>query len=409
MEPSPAIHHLLTGYLEDTLTAEQEQELFALLQKYPQDDFWAPYLQKIGLEQAEDGTYDKGRWQSMAEGILRHAGATGLAPATIPVPPRPGRTIPRYGLAAAAAVLLLAGPAIYISRFVHPHVAPKASFVSKAVLDDAPPGGSRATLTLAGGQQIVLDSSRNGELATQGNSRIRKLREGELTYTAETGNTTDPGGLNTLSTPRGGQYALTLSDGTKVWLNAASSITFPASFRGKQRTVSVTGEVYLEVAKSRDRPFEVSLPGGQLVQVLGTAFDINAYADEPVVNTTLVEGSVRVVRSPSATGGVILRPGQQAVLPQTGPDSDMHVREAHSIEQTLAWKNGYFAFDNTSVEDILRQVSRWYDLDVVYLGEKPDKHYKGKIPLDLNASTILRIIGASGVHFTIKGKKIEVN
>jgi len=409
MEPSFEITYLLTRYLEDRLTEQEQLELFDLLQQHPEDGFWAPYLQQIGLQQEKDADYDPMRWQAMVAAISKHPAEQATDEGA--VKPRPGRVLilRRYWWAAAI-LLLTAGAGILIRQPGHKRALPPVAVRPEVTVNDALPGTSKAVLTLADGRQILLDSARDGDLARQSNALITKTGDGALVYSPSSGGSAATVAFNTLSTPRGGLYTLTLPDGTRAWLNAASAITYPTAFNGRDRSVKISGEVYLEVAKNAAQPFKVSLPDGQQIEVLGTSFNVNAYADEPSVNTTLIEGSVRILPASDSRAPVILRPGQQAVATPGGTagGSSLRVIDAANMEKVLAWKNGYFQFDNSSVEEVLRQLSRWYDLDVTYTGEIPDKHYKGKIPRDLKASDMLRIIDASGVHFKITGKKIEV-
>lgn len=409
MKPSFEITYLLTRYLEDRLTEQEQLELFDLLQQHPDDGFWAPYLQQIGLQQEKDTDYDPIRWQAMVEAICKHPAGQAMDEGA--VKSRPGRVLilRRYWWAAAI-LLLIAGAGILIRQSGHKGALPPMAARPEVAVNDALPGTSKAVLTLADGQQILLDSARDGDLARQSNALIRKTGDGELIYSPSSGISTATVAFNTLSTPRGGLYTLTLPDGTKAWLNAASAITYPTAFNGRDRSVKISGEVYLEVAKNAAQPFKVSLPDGQQIEVLGTSFNVNAYADEPSVNTTLIEGAVRILPASDDRAPVILRPGQQAVATPSGTagGSSLRIIDAANTEKVLAWKNGYFQFDNSSVEEVLRQLSRWYDLDVTYTGGIPDKHYKGKIPRNLKASDMLRIIDASGVHFKITGKRIEV-
>jgi transmembrane sensor len=271
---------------------------------------------------------------------------------------------------------------------------------------DLPPGSNKAILKLADGKTIVLDSAAKGLLAKQGGSEVQKTDSGQLTYTAQ-----EKGELayNTLTTPRGGQYQLRLADGTKVWLNAASSITYPVAFSGERRDVTITGEAYLEVAKDAARPFRVQIPNAvgsgspMEIEVLGTGFDVNAYADEPTIRTTLVEGSIRVSASGS---GTIVQPGQQVEVGEGG--KGIRVIDHADVDEALAWKNGRFYFHNADLPAIMRQVSRWYDVDIRYAGEVPAGHYNGKPTRDLSAKQMLKLIEYSGVKYRIEGKTIVI-
>jgi ferric-dicitrate binding protein FerR (iron transport regulator) len=281
---------------------------------------------------------------------------------------------------------------------------------------DKGPGRSKAILTLGDGKTIVLDSAAGGELALQGNTRIMKLPGAGLVYDsrqnpAEAAD--QPVTYNTLSTPRAAQYQLVLPDGSKVWLNTASSIHYPTAFNGRERKVEISGEAYFEIAKDPSRPFRVLItaPGkagpkgadwGGEIEVLGTHFNVNAYTDEHAINTTLLEGSVKVNK-----GGrqVIIKPGEQAQLSTAGA---ITVQQAN-LEETMAWKSGLFQFDQAAtIETVMRQVARWYDVEVVYTRDVASDRFQGKMYRDENLSQVLKILEFSGVHFRLEGKKIIV-
>lgn len=297
---------------------------------------------------------------------------------------------------------------------------------SKSTIQDIAPGGNRAVLTLADGSTIILDNAHNGLIAEQGKTAINKKQDGELVYnisSVQRGGANSPltthhsPTYNIVSTPRGGQYQLTLPDGSKVWLNAASSLKFPVSFRGAARTVQLTGEAYFEVAHvtmpgNNDRmPFEVEVSNGMKVQVLGTHFNIMAYAEEKETKTTLLQGKVKVVNGEwSMVNGqkqaVVLQPGEQAQLAGTG--GKLQVQKDANVEEAVAWKNGLFKFEHTDLKTVMRQLARWYDVQVEYAPEVPEKYFTGEISRKLNASEVLSVIEFAGVHCKIEGKKIKV-
>lgn len=265
------------------------------------------------------------------------------------------------------------------------------------------PGGSKAILTLANGKQIILTQAKNGRLLTEANTEINKTADGSVLYKAiKTGHHDIRAEYNTLSTPRSGQYHLTLADGTGVWLNAASSIKYPVAFTGAYREVEISGEAYFEVAHNPARPFRVK-SNAQVVEVLGTHFNINAYSDEMAVKTTLLEGSVKVTPNNNGTSK-LLKPGQQAAL----SGSALSVESAN-VEEATAWKNGYFRFNNEKIRNIMRQLSRWYDIDVQYDGDVTDEGFYGTISRYKNIGEVLEMIQQTkGVHFTIEGRRITV-
>ncbi|HRN54916.1 MAG TPA: FecR domain-containing protein, partial [Agriterribacter sp.] len=245
-------------------------------------------------------------------------------------------------------------------------------------------------------------------LATQGNAQVIKLANGSIAYHAEGAGQVEAV-INTMSTPRGGKYHLVLPDGTGVWLNAASSITYPSVFTGKERAVSIKGEVYFEVVKNAQAPFIVALDNSTKIEVTGTSFNINAYADEPQCKTTLLEGIVKVY---TGTNSKQLKPGQQARVMVSETQHEVTVADNVNIEQVMAWKNGAFSFHNAGIHEVMRQVSRWYDLDIEYRGITPKvaerQRFSGDIGMDLNLSAMLRVLEKSQVHFKLEEKKLIV-
>ena len=269
-------------------------------------------------------------------------------------------------------------------------------------IQDIPPGRKRAVLMLADGSGIVLDSAHNGAIAMQGNSKVIKSGNGSLAYRPVENLSAGKVILNTLTTPRGGQYELKLSDGTMVWLNSASSITYPASFANNKREISVTGEVFLEVAKDPARPFIVSTRNAVNIEVLGTSFNINAYADEPSIDATLLEGRIQATQFSSR---VTIRPGQQV---SASAHAGLTVAENVDLQQVVAWKNGLFQFHNAGLPAVLRQISRWYDVDIRYEGDMPVREFEGKIQRNLTLLQVLKILEKNQVHLSLEGRTIIV-
>ena len=274
------------------------------------------------------------------------------------------------------------------------------------VNNDILPGGDKAILTLANGSQIILDSAANGIVAQQGKTEVTKLANGQLVYKGA-GDRENEVLYNTMATPRGGQYRLVLPDGSKVWLNAVSSIRFPTAFTGKERSVEITGEAYFEIAKDQSRPFRVlvrpvSGNGVMEVEVLGTHFNINAYQDEPAIKTTLLEGSVKVT---NGTNHTIIKPGQQTQLNDNGV---IKVIQDADVAEAVAWKDGRFEFNDTDLKTIMRQVMRWYDVDVEYQNNMPDRYFTADISRNKTLSGVLTILKLSDVDFKLEGKKLMV-
>ncbi len=297
---------------------------------------------------------------------------------------------------AAAAILLffVAGYFLLNNTKKHPPIVLQQQPVKK----DIPAGSQGAILTLSNGQRIILDSAGNGELTRDAGVRVIR-KGGELSYAGKT----DEIIYNQVVTPRGRKWQLTLSDGTKVWLNAASSVRYPINFVGKERIVEVSGETYFEVAPDKNRPFKINIAGKGKIEVLGTHFDVNAYDDEDAIRTTLLEGSVKVIRGGNSS---LLSPGQQAVL-GNGTD-DIKVIDNANIDEVMAWRNGRFIFSNMDLKSIMRQLTRWYDVDVVYEGKVPEISIGGIIHNDVYLSTVMEFLGENGVHYKIEGKKITI-
>lgn len=276
---------------------------------------------------------------------------------------------------------------------------------NEIIKQDIAPGGSRAILTLADGKTIILDSAQNGLLSSQGNVQVVKLEDGKLAYKQSAIiNQQSAIQFNTIVTPRGGQYQLTLADGSLVWLNAASSITFPTSFSGNHREVKITGEAYFEVAHNSQMPFRIKAKDVE-VQVLGTHFNINAYEDETIERITLKEGSVKIEKNGISK---LLKPGQQAQI-KTNGNSSIRELDKEEMDEIVAWRDGKFKFGiNTDISTIMNQIARWYNVDVEYQG-KVNQKFWGSISKDVNLSQVLRILEATGgVKFQVNGSKILV-
>jgi len=302
----------------------------------------------------------------------------------------------QLSIAASVIILLTAGLVFRLLKNV-----PARNDVAKNIIKpDLKPGGDKAILTLSNGQSIVLDGARNGMLAKQGNTDINKISGGTISYQGAANLAAANAVIyNTATTPRGGQFQFILSDGTKVWLNSASSIKFPVAFNGNERKVELTGEAYFEVAHDAKRPFRV-ISNQQQVEVLGTHFNINAYSDEDVINTTLLQGSVKVT---SANTAITIVPGQQAQF----KDGKINVAIVN-VDDAVAWKNGLFNFNDSSIQEVMKQLSRWYDVDIKYEGQLPSRHFSGEISRNVNASQILDILTFKKIHYRIDGKSIIV-
>jgi ferric-dicitrate binding protein FerR (iron transport regulator) len=309
----------------------------------------------------------------------------------------PGSVWKRY--LSAAAIL------IFVSFSIFFFLKKQTSIVTKDnsnLVNDIQPGNNKAVLTLADGKKISLDDFGNGEIAEQQGIKVIKSSDGQLIYTLSNPKDFSNSTLyNTIETPMGGQYQVNLPDGSKAWLNSGSYLRYPVKFSGKERKIEISGEVYFEVAKIEGIPFKVQA-GEQTIEVLGTHFNVMAYTDEASINTTLVEGSVKVTNGEKST---IIIPGQQSRL-KNGEFEVLSV----DIDEVIAWKNGFFVFKNENLKSMMRKISRWYDVEVVYQGNIVDKSFGGKISRSRNISELLKILESTGsIHFEVVPESSESN
>lgn len=360
---------LLTKYIENQCSPEEK----ALIERW--------YLKEAAAQQLPESQTDfSDEKHEIWTGTLKRAGLKQKKY-------NPGK----LWMASAAALLIFLSIGFFFFRGEEPQVE-----VAVTQVPDVTPGTNKAVLTLADGSKIVLDHAGEGVLARQGNIIINKGAEGQLVYDASNSSlNTDRATVsyNTISTPRGGQYHVILPDGSKVWLNSASSINFPTAFNSDERNVTITGEAYFEVAPSATKRFNVKANGTN-VQVLGTHFNVMAYADESSVKTTLLEGSVKVSSGKTVN---IIKPGEQA----ESVAGRINISNAN-LEEAVAWKNGYFYFKDTDIKTVMRQIARWYDVDVQYKGEIPETVFSGKMYKNVNASKVLEILSYFKVNFRIE-------
>jgi len=307
-------------------------------------------------------------------------------------PVRPVRT---WWRVAAAVALLVAAGAWYFVRINNEALSP----VKQMAAIPVEPGKDGAILTLADGSTIVLDSLGNGQVSAQAGARVM-LKDGQLAY-EPTGKGTGAVAWNTISTPRARQFRITLPDGTQVWLNAATVLHYPTAFTGSERKVQLTGEAYFEVAQNAHQPFRVMIGDTAAVEVLGTSFNINSYADEPVVRTTLLEGSVRMKKKQET---VLLQPGEQAVM-----QHHISVSKNVDVAGVVAWKSGKFNFEGVSLEEFMRQLARWYDIEVEYRGNTPKMVIRGKPGRDLQLQDLLDALADFGIRYKLEGRKLIIN
>lgn len=271
------------------------------------------------------------------------------------------------------------------------------------------PGSDKAVLILEDGSQIELDQAENGVLTSQGGIKVQKTKDGHLSYivNAENEDKEQELSFNTIKTPKAGQYQIQLSDGTKVWLNALSSIRFPSKFMGNERRVEITGEVFFEVAKDKMKPFRV-YSSNQVIEVLGTQFNINSYGENNPSKTTLVEGSIRIANGEKIDNPANMRtmvPGEQAII--NAGSKAINIKQVDT-DEIMAWKNGFFQFNNEDIQSVMSQIERWYDVHVKYEGLQKSKRITGKINRKVDAYKILEMLHYFGVNYTVEGKTIII-
>ncbi|TWF32759.1 FecR family protein [Chitinophaga polysaccharea] len=384
--------YLLTRIRSQQASKEEYQELLSLIHADESGEVVAlmDAFHASETPVTDAGGYDHTYWQAILTEILDTDKV---------IEKQPVRFLSLKKWWAAAAVVAIAAAGIY---FLRPHKVQPPVVATKAPVRDVAPGGNKAMLTLADGSQITLDSASNGLLATQGQTKVTKLSNGQLVYD-ESANPEGQVLYNTMSTPLGGQYKLVLPDGSTVWLNAGSSITYPTAFIGKERSVSITGEAFFDVAKNEKMPFLVKTRG-TVVEVLGTQFNVNAYTDEAAIATTLLEGAVRVnLRQQQLQ----LRPGQQARI---APQADKIAVVDHvNLQECVSWKDGFFSFDNADLPTVMRQLARWYNIEVKYEGAVPQRSFTGEIGRSLSLSQVLKGLTKTRIKYRIEnGNRIVI-
>lgn len=379
---------LFERYIANTCTREELEELLAAVKQWPADDALRLVMEQHWLNSRDAAGIPD------AEAKLEHL-LTNTRPPTDEqehesrTPVIPVRRAYRWRYVAAAVVVLGLGAMGYF--YLQRSPTPSAIVHHNILKQDVPPGGNKAMLTLADGSTVALDSA-SGRVMQQGNTSIR-LQNGRLQY--DVNGAGAAASFNTLATPRGGQYQLVLPDGSKVWLNAASRLKYPTAFVGKERVVELEGQGYFEIAKKAGQPFKVRVHNLEVL-ALGTSFDIMAYDDERTMNATLLDGAVKVSVNKEAT---LLQPGQQAAVIR-GADA-IAVNKVNT-DQVIAWKNGYFSFVDADIHTIMRQLSRWYDVEVSYADGMPQGLFSGEIGKGLTLAQALQTLEQARVHFKIE-------
>ena len=405
------LNFLLRLYINRTTTEPEERELFEIIKDTDNEEIGS-ILE--GLLEVQEPVVDLQRRERIFGEILRATsynvqdhGSTGASTALgIERPPStPLRVVWRRVAAAAAILVFLTVGGYFIFKNKENQEIVKLEPQEKRFKNDiAAPTKQKATITLADGSTVALDSLSKGTLARQGDVNLTKTADGKIIYTG----TSAAMVFNTLTNPKGSKVIdMTLADGSHIWLNAGSSVSYPITFKGDQRKIFVTGEAYLEVKHDAAKPFIVNANNKGEIEVMGTHFNVNAYEDEDGVRTTLLEGKVKVTRtmlSVQMKDFKILSPGQQAVITKTDVRSVNDV----DVDQVMAWKNGLFKFKEVTIETIMRQVEKWYDVDVVFEGTVSE-HFITTMPRDVPVSQVFKYLEATGrVRFRIEGRRVTV-
>ncbi|WP_316837194.1 FecR family protein [Pedobacter nutrimenti] len=392
-ENNNRLPELFKKYISKTITEEEKIEFL----DYVQDPFYTIVIKELISDAYENQTEPVKVNKEIKEKVLNSILSEEQY---INHPPKLVKLWPR--VAAVIAVIVTVGLGVLINT----HRPVEQNLPNAKLANEVTPEKNNATLTLANGEVIALDSAKLGSLASQHSIHIKKTTAGDIHYTKDPSGNNDPAAAveyNEVATYRGGWFRVTLSDGTRVVLNAASSLSYPTQFNGRQRIVKLKGEAYFEVAKDKKHPFIVTTDR-QKVIVLGTHFNINSYGDEPTVNTTLLEGSVKVTDNVTSHSE-LLKPGQQSVL----KNHQISVRNVDT-EEAVAWKNGYFMFNNEGITSIMRRISRWYNIEIIYNGPIPDDKFNGSVDRSGDISVILQNMELTNkVHFKMEGRRVTVS
>jgi transmembrane sensor len=383
----------LEKYIAGGLSEGERRELFESLDDEEQAEKFRDVILRLSQEFQTEVSYNSEDWKPMVQQILAHRQQSKTIRASFR----------KFWWAAAAIIILLGGGALYYLN----NSKQKQEASNQVSAQDIPaPKTNRATITLANGKQLFLDSVANGTLATQGSIQIKKTGDGVIAYNGKQ-QIKNELVYNSLTNPRGSKVIdITLSDGTRVWLNAESSLKYPVAFTGTDRQVEITGEAYFEVKHDAAKSFKVKTKNS-IIEDIGTAFNIKAYSDEGDERMTLLQGAVNVALATAGTKTASQRrlsPGEQALV-EAG---SIAINEKADIEQVLAWKNGLFNFNSSDIQTVMRELSRWYDIDIAYEGTPTSDKFGGGITRTVNLNQILQILQSSKVHFKLEGRKLTV-
>ena len=380
-------HH----FINDTASPEEVREFWALTEMMEGDIVVKEALHSLYNDQVPEEVTNKD-WSKAGESIF------GRKKKVLTINKK-------HWLAAAASVIIVLGIGSFFFNNEKNDLSKKylTNVVNTEGKDVAPPASNRATITLANGQSIPLDSFKSGTLALQNNIVLTKTSAGKIEYSTEVQEKSRELVFNTLTNPRGSRVInMVLNDGSEVWLNAASSITYPVAFKGNVREVTVTGEAYFEIAHDVNKKFIVKT-NGLLTEVLGTHFNVNAYLDEDEIKVTLLEGSVQVVANNGSSS--LIKPGEQVMA----SNGKMTLNSYVNVEDVIAWKNERFSFKDTNIKNIMREVARWYDVQIDYKGKMDDLNFGGSMSRQENVSELLKRMEATqAVKFEVAGRKITV-
>ncbi|MRG45185.1 DUF4974 domain-containing protein [Chitinophaga sp. SYP-B3965] len=375
---------LFRAYMNQSCSEQDKEKLFAMMADQENDARLYEIIDRVMAEPGEEIVIEEERADEILS-VLQQA---------IPKKHKRGRMVSITRWAAAAAVVTGLGTLYWI----YPSSKPSKNNQQAATAQDIQAASQGAILTLGDGKQVTLDSLQKGVIANQGGTNV-SLAHGTIAYDDHRAAAVS---YNTLSTPKGRLFHLVLPDGSDVWLNAASAVTYPTSFSGKERVVTLKGEAYFDIKPDAAKPFSVRLADNTEVKVLGTAFNINAYENEHVTATTLINGSVQINAGNNSS---ILKPGYQANVAHATPG--IKVSRADT-SQVLAWKNGIFNFEDADIQAVMKQLERWYDIEVQYENGIPAIIFGGKMDRNLSLSNIIRMLEISDVHCRLEGKKLII-
>ena len=378
------LEFLLLRYMEDKATAAEREELGQFIQNEQNEVTVLEIMEELVATEKEMDNYNVKNWEPLLGELLQEKNKLrkrGLV-----------RVINWKRISVAASILFAVVLTGYLVLFRKDTKQVQVVKVTQPI-DVKSPEKNRAMITLANGQQVHLDSAVNGTLLEQAGVQIMKLADGKIVYVGSTAEIIN----NTLSNPRGSKVIdMTMADGSRVWLNSGSSVTYPVAFVGEERKISITGEAYFEVMQDKKHPFKVDINGKGEVEVLGTHFNINAYDDESDIKVTLLEGSVKVNNS-------IIEPGQQAQV-----SDKVKIIDKVDMDEVMAWKNDMFDFNSADIKTIMRQIGRWYDLEIIYQDNISKETFSGMVGRSNKVSKVLMILEKAGIKFRIEGKKLII-